>query len=68
MPKWNDRQIEQQNEVVGKPCKLAGAPAKVTRNREGYAMIAPLDPSKGSVPYSWIAVFNILENHGGKFD
>jgi hypothetical protein len=57
-----------QDEYVGRAVTLNGMPAKVTRNPDGFARIAPLDPKYGVVPYSWAAVYNICDNHGGRFE
>lgn len=54
-------------EYIGQAVTLHGEPAKITMDIEGHPHVAPLDPEKGSVPYSWTAVFNICENHNGRF-
>jgi hypothetical protein len=54
-------------EYVGREVTLNGEPAKITIGEDGHPNVAPLDPEKGSVPYPWIAVFNICDNRNGNF-
>ncbi len=55
-------------DYIGRAVTLTGEPAKITMDREGYAQIAPLDPARGTVPYSWTAVWNIIDNRNSEFD
>ena len=55
------------SEYVGRAVTLNGEPAKITTTPEGYARISPLDPRAGTVQYSWVAVFNVCDNHGSRF-
>ena len=55
------------SDYVGRAVTLDGMPATVHRDKEGWPWIAPLDTSKGSIPYCWVTVYNICDNHGGKF-
>ena len=52
---------------VGRAVTLNGEPAKVTMDKDGWPWIAPLDSSKGTIPFSWVAVYNICDNHNGEF-
>jgi hypothetical protein len=64
---WPQHSLCTHREYIGRVCKLWGEPAKIVKSSDGYALIAPLDPSKGSVPYSWVAVFNTMANRRGNF-
>ena len=64
---WPEHLDCEYREYIGRNCFLNGQPAKVCKNKDGYARVCPLDPELGSVPYSWCAVWNIMDNHDGKF-
>ena len=55
-------------EYIGRSVTLNEAPATIVKDKEGWPFVAPLDTSTGSVPYSWTAIFNICDNHGGRFE
>ena len=58
--------LDQQDKYIGKAVTLNGEPAKIVRNGD-FADVAPLDTSKGAVPFSWTAIYNICDNHNGEF-
>jgi hypothetical protein len=64
---WPQHTLCTHRKYIGRMCKLWGEPAKITKDGEGYAHIAPLDPRFGSVSYSWVTVFNTMENCKGNF-
>ena len=47
---------------IGELCFLNGKVSKICKTPEGFAIINPLDTDFGGVEYSWIAVFNVMEN------
>ncbi len=55
------------NKYAGRAVTLHGKPAKIVRDAEGRAWVAPLDPELGSVPYSWSAVVLVCDSGNGKF-
>ena len=64
--KRNKDQPEKRAEYIGRAVTLNGHPAKIVR--EGaFAAIAPLDSSKGTLQYSWGAVFRTCDNRDGQF-
>ncbi len=65
---WPNHAACGHRDYIGRAVTLQGAPAKVVKDCDGRAHISPLNPDVGTVPYSWVAVFNIVDNHGGKFD
>jgi hypothetical protein len=54
-------------DYIGQPCTLNGKPAKIVKDSDGFANVAPLDPEQGAVPYSWTAIYNIMDNRNGRF-
>jgi len=54
-------------ETVGSKCTLNGINATVCMNEAGFAVIGQLSAPFQAVEYSWTAVWNTLENRGGKF-
>lgn len=55
-------------DYVGRGVSLNGRAAKVVLDGKGHALVAPLDPARGSVPFSWVTVFNVCDNRAGKFE
>jgi hypothetical protein len=64
---WPDHRDCLHRSYIGRACTLHGEPAKIVKDVDGHASVAPLDSSRGSVPYSWTAVYNIMDNRNGKF-
>lgn len=64
---WPEHLDCDHRDYIGRACTLHGKPAKICKNEEGYALVCPLNPELGSVPFSWCAVWNIIDNHGGEF-
>ena len=64
---------EIQQEYIGRSVTLNGIPAKIVRQEPDghggtFAAVAPLNPSLGVVPFSWCAIYNVCDNHGGRFE
>ncbi len=65
---WPDHAECDHRGYIGREVTLHGKPAKIIKDGEGYAHVAPLDPAYGSVCYSWVAIFCICDLHNGHFD
>jgi len=59
--------IKNRREYIGRACTLNGNPAKIVIDGNGLPSVAPLNPDLGVIPYSWVAVFNIIDNRKGEF-
>lgn len=64
---WPDHKDCDHREYIGKEVTLNNLPATVISGKHGNAWIKPLDPTLRSATYGWVVVFDICDNHDGKF-
>lgn len=64
---WNKPGDDERREYIGKACKLNGKPAKIVHIGDGWPGVAALDGLYPPVPFSWTAIYNVMENRGGDF-
>lgn len=51
---------------IGRSCTVDGLPAVIVRGSDGHPYVRSLDLTR-TIPFSWTAVFKVMDNHGGKF-
>ena len=65
---WPNHTSCDHRDYIGRAVTLNGQPAKVTKDATGRSYVAPLNPNHGTVPYSWVAIFNVIDNRNSRFE
>ena len=64
---WPEHKDCDHRDYIGKEVTLNNLQAVVITTKCGYGYIKPIDPELRAASYPWIVIFNICDNHSGRF-